>query len=104
MRLTLSRKAMILVAVPLVFELVFVGTLGVLLHEVDSERSREMHAREMVQHLNVLLRLILERVVTNLVYKTIDSKSARVRFHNAGQKMKEETVILKELSADDPHE
>jgi hypothetical protein len=41
MSLSLSKKALILVAIPLAFEIVFVVSLSALLYSVDNERKRE---------------------------------------------------------------
>jgi PAS domain S-box-containing protein len=67
MNLTLSRKALMLVSIPLAFELVFVVSLGTLLHEVDYERAREAHAREVADLFNALMRVLLDRG-SSLVY------------------------------------
>lgn len=102
--LTLSRKAMILVAVPLVFELVFVGTLGALLYQVDRERAQEAHSSLLTAHYNNMLRFLLERIVSNIVYKTIPSDKAHRKFRVSGKQMREELEQLRTLSADNEHE
>lgn len=61
MVLSLYRKALILVAVPLVFELSFLVTLGCLLEQVEEERAREAHARDVGVHLMNFMRFLLDR-------------------------------------------
>lgn len=46
--LTLSHKALILVAVPLVFEFVFVGVLAVLLQKAEFETRKEAHRKAVI--------------------------------------------------------
>ncbi len=73
MVLSLYRKALILVAVPLVFELSFLVTLGYLLEQVEQERAREAHARDVGVHLMNFMRFILDRetlvVMRHLTHK-----------------------------------
>jgi PAS domain S-box-containing protein len=58
--LSLSQKALVLIAVPLVFELLFVLTLSVLRHQAEEEKSKEVHAREVASHVGMLLRDLME--------------------------------------------
>ena len=102
--LTLSRKAMILVAVPLVFELAFVGTLTGLLYQVDAERAREAHSRDLANHLNQMLRIMLSRSMASFVYHATDSSSAHKRFHDCAKQLDAELKVLSDLSANDQHE
>jgi hypothetical protein len=62
MKLKLSHTLFLLVAVPLFFELFFVGSLYVLLEQVEQERSREAHAREISKHLNALHQILLSGI------------------------------------------
>lgn len=55
----LGHKAMILVAVPLVCELIFVGILSGLLRQVEYERAEEARAQAIAAHMNKLLRAVI---------------------------------------------
>jgi signal transduction histidine kinase len=55
----LGHKGMILVAVPLACELLFIGTLYGLLKEVERERASEAHAQAVAAHMNKLLRAVI---------------------------------------------
>lgn len=54
-RLKLAHKALVLIAVPLVFELGFVAMLLNLQHEMELEVARETHAREVTDTVNSML-------------------------------------------------
>src|SRR5271170_6648898 len=53
--LTLTQKGLLLVSVPLLFELLFVGTLAFLLQQAEAEIKRESHAKEVSVATNNLL-------------------------------------------------
>jgi PAS domain S-box-containing protein len=97
MRITLSRKAMILVAIPLTFELLFVSTLLVMMHQLDGERAREAHARELTSQLNKLLRLLLERGTAVIIHNTTDSKAYGNRAHLLAGQIDQERAVLTTL-------
>jgi len=52
--MTLLRKGLILVAVPLMFELAFVAALSYLLHQVEVERDKEAYARELDRRISFI--------------------------------------------------
>lgn len=104
MALTLSKKALILVAVPLAFELGFVGVFAILLHQVDHERAREAHARDVAAHLNLLLRLVLERSSSLIVSHFTSKENFRRRADNAKKRSYLEKDVITKLVADVPHE
>ncbi len=60
----LSEKALILILVPLLFEIVFVISLTQLLRETELAAQRESRSRAIVAHVNDLLRLVLESSLT----------------------------------------
>lgn len=67
MKLNLSRKILILVAVPLAFELIFVMCLRGLLYQVEQEKAREIHARDVAARVNTVLRLTLDITVSTVL-------------------------------------
>lgn len=105
MVLSLSRKALILVAVPLVFELGFLVTLGLALEQVEQEKAREAHARDIGAHLNNILRMVLDRQ-TSLVLKYLSNnkKIFSDRFHSASGKIDQEFQILTVICKNNEHE
>lgn len=104
MTLTLGKKALILVAVPLVFELGFVGIFATLVNQIDNERVREAHARDVAGHLNVLLRLVMERSSSLIVSHFTSRETFRRRADHAKKRFYEEKEIISKLVADHPHE
>ncbi|MBS2006209.1 MAG: PAS domain S-box protein [Cyanobacteria bacterium SZAS TMP-1] len=104
MSVSLSKKAIILVTVPLVFEVLFVGALAYLLHMVQAERERENHAREISTHVNSALVALLDRFSSCILYHVSDSDAFRQRFTGSGSKISNELKTLKALVAPFPEE
>ena len=104
MTLSLGKKVLILVAVPLVFELGFVGAFAYLLNQVDHERAREAHARDVSGHLNVLLRLVMERSSSLIVSHFTSRETFRRRADLAKKRFYQEKEIITRLVAENPHE
>ncbi len=69
--LKLSHKALILVAVPLFFELAFCGILAFLLAQSEAETFRERHARAIVAESNSLLKNFMDAGIFIYLYKTM---------------------------------
>lgn len=104
MSVSLSKKAIILVAIPLAFEVVFVSALAYMLHMVQNERERENHAREISTHVNSALVALLDRFSSCILYHVSDSDAFRKRFAGSGGKINAELKTLKELVAPYPEE
>ena len=104
MTLSLGKKALILVAVPLVFELGFVASFAYLVNQVDRERAREAHARDVAGHLNILLRLVMERSSSLIVSHFTSRETFRRRADAAKKRFYKEKEIITGLVADNPHE
>ena len=95
MTLSLSKKALMLVSIPLAFEVVFVASLATLLHQAEYERGREAHAREVAMHFNNLLRLLLDRG-SSLVFSYLAKSEVFHQRYLDGQKQtdKEEAQLF----------
>lgn len=104
MTLSLGKKALILVTVPLVFELGFVAGFAYLVNQVDKERAREAHARDVAGHLNVLLRLVMERSSSLIVSHFTSRETFRRRADLAKKRFYKEKEIITNLVAANPHE
>ena len=93
-----------LVSIPLVFEVVFVASLATLLHQVEYERSREVHAREVARHFNNLLRILLDRG-SSLVFSYLAKSEVFHRRFLDGQKQTDrEEAQLFDLVRNEPFE
>jgi PAS domain S-box-containing protein len=104
MSLSLSRKALILVAIPLAFEFLFIIVLAALLFSVDAERQRENHAREVTARVNSGLTALLDRFSSCVLYHVSDSPLFQKRFEGARVKIQTEITALNELVRDHPEE
>lgn len=104
MTLSLGKKALILVAVPLVFELGFVASFAYLVNQVDKERAREAHARDVAGHLNVLLRLVMERSSSLIVSHFTSRETFRRRADLAKRRFYKEKETITRLVSENPHE
>lgn len=104
MSLSLSKKALILVAIPLAFEIVFVVSLATLLYSVDRERERENHAREVTGRVNAALTALLDRFSSCVLYHVSDSPSFKKRFETSRVKIQTEIAALDAIVRDHPEE
>ncbi|MGH9549396.1 MAG: hypothetical protein ACRD3W_08475, partial [Terriglobales bacterium] len=102
--LKLSHKALILVAVPLVFELTFVGVLMHMLHQVDMERDREAHARDISNHCNMLLRLLLQAGTESVLWHMMQQHHYYERYHVISDRLAAETNELREMVENSAYE
>ncbi|MFN8555335.1 MAG: ATP-binding protein [Candidatus Obscuribacterales bacterium] len=94
MSLSLTRKALILVAVPVLFEVILVGILLQLTSRLEQARQAESHAREFALHLNTLLALHMQRVSYSfLAHGTLELPMARRAKHVYDQMQKEVRTI-----------
>lgn len=71
---------MILVAVPLVFELAFVGILASMLHQSDEQTKKLASSREMVSEINKLTQAYLDAGIALVAWKATHSNSFMRRY------------------------
>ncbi|MBS1995551.1 MAG: hypothetical protein JSS86_04540, partial [Cyanobacteria bacterium SZAS LIN-2] len=108
--LSLTQKSLILVSVPLAFELGFVIELQNLLHEVERENAREVHARAVSSHLTAFLALMmgnsLTGVMNSLSRSTLgyEDTVARAKMSQNIVAIREEAKIIQELVRGYPKE
>jgi PAS domain S-box-containing protein len=102
--LKLSQKALILVAIPLVFQVVFVAVLLNMLNESEKEVRREAHAHAVVGHLN-RLHVALMILAGGLVAYYFSHNDTNVRHtFEAEKSIAPELAALDELAKGNPHE
>lgn len=104
MRLKLSHRALLLVAVPLLFEIGFVVVLTQLLHQAEAELQKQSHAREVITGLNRLLRLLLDSAGGMTAYGYSSEPLYYQRFRNASDRVPVEFAKLEDLVKNDPKE
>lgn len=102
LNLKLAHKGLILVAVPLIFQLIFVGILWHLLQQAEYEREREAHAREVVTYLNKLLRGLVEMGGGLASYNITDSPEYLTNYNEVTDQLPRDFQQLWELVKDDP--
>ncbi len=83
MRLKLSHKGLILVAIPLIFELGFVATLYQMLNEAEIEVQKEARARAISKELNKLHSLMTQQAAGISGYGLIGTMGMAKRYQHA---------------------
>jgi signal transduction histidine kinase len=102
-KLTISQKGLVLISVPLIFELIFVIALAVLLQKADYEAWREAHARVLVTESGTLMVLVNGAVQQLLSYGVFRSSTFREKYEQSIEEIKEQGQLLKRLAAEDPN-
>lgn len=64
----LARKIFVLVAIPLVVQIVAVGIFAVLLQQAEQERAREMHSRDVTAQINTIFNSLMTSMVAGMLY------------------------------------
>ncbi|HEY9785854.1 MAG TPA: PAS domain S-box protein [Candidatus Obscuribacterales bacterium] len=104
LNLKLSHKGLILVAIPLIFELGFVAVLYGLLNDAEREIQREARARAITKQLNRLHALLTQQVSGISAYGLIGSTGMARRYQHASDQIPPLFAELKALVADNPKE
>ncbi|MBY0357204.1 MAG: CHASE3 domain-containing protein [Candidatus Obscuribacterales bacterium] len=101
--LNLSHKALSLVAVPLLFELVFLTVLTGLLRQAEYEIWREHHAKAVISESNALLKNFLDSGFALYMYATSGADPFLLRYQELSEQIKSEIRTLKILIKDSPN-
>ena len=104
MILKLTDKAIILVAVPLLFELFFVGSLAYLLRQAEATAENAARAREVVTGANHLTKLVEEAGITLYTIKNDASPALLELYRNYPPKLDQELQNLRHLTVGHPAE
>jgi len=99
--LKLSQKGLILVAFPLLFELVFVGVLAHMLREAQKEIDREAHSRMVTQQTNEVIKHILQAAAGAGV-QNMTRGGFSGQYEESISLVPNEFLQLKEVLKDDP--
>lgn len=100
--LKISHKGIILVAVPLIFELLLVAVLVFLLQKTDAEISREVRARKLSAQNSLVARDMLDFMVGVAGYSVLQSSAFEKQYEQSVQTLPVHLEKLIELLADDP--
>lgn len=102
LELKLGQKAVILVALPLIFELIFVGILVGLLRQSEAETFKERHARAMVAESNSLLKNFMDGGILIHLYVSTKKDSFLQRQQEICEEIPKQFRSLKIMAADSP--
>lgn len=102
--LQLKDKALILVAVPLLFELIFVASLTVLLRQAETETLRESHSKLILAESNSVLRNFIDAGMALYMYQLSDSQTFLERFQDLSQSVPEKIKTLRVMLRDSPNQ
>jgi len=102
-KLTISQKGLVLISVPLIFELVFVVSLVVLLQRADYEAWREAHARMLVTESGRLMVLTNTAVQQLWSYGLFKSPVFHDQYEKTVAEIKDQGELIKRLSLEEPN-
>jgi signal transduction histidine kinase len=102
--LKLWQKGLILVAVPLTFELMFVAALTVLLKQAEVEIWQERHARAVVTECERLVKNFVDAGVLFFVYRATKSQAILTREEELAAEIPQQFQALSILLRDSPHQ
>lgn len=75
----LAKKIFVLVAIPLVVQLVSVGVFAGLLYQAEQERVREMHSRDVTAQVNTIFNFLLTGLVAGMLYHGLGKEEDKSR-------------------------
>jgi signal transduction histidine kinase len=102
--LKLVHKGLILISVPLIFELAFVVALTWLLQQADYQAWRQAHVRTLVSEATVVNELIYKAGEALLAYGLTKSENSANSYNKAVDRVSEQLRFLKTLTIDDPRQ
>lgn len=100
--LNISQKGLILVSVPLICELIFVGALTHLLNQAETAIKREAHSKEVVATTNSITRIMVDGSGASAIYKLTGSRTFLLRYQQSMAQLMHDVGVLEELVKDDP--
>ncbi len=102
--LQLKDKALILVAVPLAFQLFFVATLTILLRQAETKTLRESHSQLILAESNSVLRSFTDAGMALYMYQLSDSQSSLERFQDLCESIPAQIKTLRVMLRDSPNQ
>ncbi len=100
--LKLFHKGLVLVAVPLIFELLFVAVLSKLLIDAESVAAREARAKAIVYKAERLDQLVYQATATLVQYGATSDPSTGNKYSLIEEQIPKEKADLEKAVADDP--
>ncbi|MBK9141188.1 MAG: PAS domain S-box protein [Candidatus Melainabacteria bacterium] len=100
--LTIAQKGLILIGVPLVFEIIFLATLWVLLEQSEIEVRKEIRARRINAATSMMARHMLDFIVGSVGYGFTRTDTFNDHYKNAVRDLPAEADRLIRMLADQP--
>jgi PAS domain S-box-containing protein len=100
--LSMQKKGLLLVAVPLVFELVFIAELAHLKNEAEEAAARASRSSEIVVEAQALTKLAYDAANEMVLYGLLKSPTIGERFDKVLQEMDQDMAKLKKTIGSDP--
>lgn len=100
----LAHKTLLLVAVPLAFELVFVSILAYMLHEAEFQAAQVARSNAIISEANKLTKLLYDAATSLFMFKNYRSSAATENYARVMNAIPESVILLKELTHSDPHQ
>lgn len=104
MVLTLSKKVLILVAIPVVFELALVGVLLNLIANVQDARIKSAHARELGGHITALMAVFVRRATLMAMRRMMTDQEMTLQEKALAAKARAEMATIKSLASTEESE
>ncbi|CAN5401602.1 hypothetical protein BH10CYA1_BH10CYA1_00490 [soil metagenome] len=104
MVLTLTKKVLILVAIPVVFELALVGVLLNLIANVQEARMKSAHARDLGSHITTLMAVFVRRATLMAMRRMMTDKQMTDQEKLLAAKARVEIATIKALASSEQNE
>lgn len=104
LNLKLSHKVLLLVSLPLIFELVFVFTLAGLLQQAEREIKEEARSRAVITRMHWISRLFIDAGASVANYAMTEDSTLQERYEQAKQQLPQELETIEELLKDNPEQ
>lgn len=101
LRPNIFASGLILISVPLLFELAFAGTLWVLQKDYENKLKTQIHTNEIISHTNEMWLAVMDLTVGFFATKIFPNKQLSTRFHVSKIDVEYRT-LAKLLESDDP--
>lgn len=102
--LTLAQKGLVLVGVPLLFELAFVGMLTAMLYHAEQEANRLANSKAIITKTNSLSKLVVEAGAALAGYSVNHDPSYQDHYELATEQIPQEMTELMVLAKDTPRQ
>ena len=104
MKLSILHKGLIIIAIPLVFELFFIVVLVGLLDESSKHIKNEIRSQDKVVYVESMIKELADSTTSAILYNVSRDESLKERNSQARKNLVKSYVKLKRLTADDAEE